>query len=184
VTSTACAHCAQRHFAFDSVARLGCYDGLLRTAVLRIKGGRHHGLALALGRLLAQTRGDELAAWRPDAVLAVPMHWSRRMWRGANSPDTIAQRLAARLGVPLASHVLVRRRRTAPQARLSPPRRRANVRGAFRVRAHRDLPGARLLLVDDIMTTGATVDEAAKTLVRAGAGPVRVVVLARADEPA
>ncbi len=74
----------------------------------------------------------------------------------------------------------MRHRRTAPQAHLSPSKRLANVRGAFRARRHADLPGARLLVADDSMTTGATANEAAKTLVRAGAALVAVAVLARA----
>ena len=109
------------------------------------------------------------------------MHWTRKIWRGTNSPETIAERLARHLDIPLASHLLVRCRRTAPQASLSPSKRLANVRGAFRAARHPDLPGARLLLVDDIMTTGATVNEAAKMLTRAGAAFVAVVVPARAE---
>jgi predicted amidophosphoribosyltransferase len=85
------------------------------------------------------------------------------------------------LQVPLAPHLLQRRRRTAPQASLPATRRVANVRGAFRARAHRDLAGARLLLVDDIMTTGATVNEAAKMLVKAGAAFVAIAVVARSE---
>jgi predicted amidophosphoribosyltransferase len=103
------------------------------------------------------------------------------MWRGGNSPDVVAQRLAAELGVPTRPTLLARRRRTAPQASLPPSRRKGNVRGAFRAARHADLPGARLLLVDDIMTTGATVNEAAKTLSKAGAAAVAVAVLARAE---
>jgi predicted amidophosphoribosyltransferase len=76
---------------------------------------------------------------------------------------------------------LKRRRATERQTHLSPPERRKNVRGAFRAARHRDLAGARVLLVDDIMTTGATAGEAAKMLVEAGAGFVAVAVLARAE---
>jgi predicted amidophosphoribosyltransferase len=136
---------------------------------------------MALGDLLAMTQRGELARWHPDAVVAIPMHWSRRMWRGVHSAEIVAGRLAAHLDVPLASHLLVRRRRTAPQARLAPSRRKANVRGAFGARASRDLARARLLLVDDIMTTGATLNEAAKTLLDAGADAVGAAVVARAE---
>jgi predicted amidophosphoribosyltransferase len=80
----------------------------------------------------------------------------------------------------MAPRLLVRRRPTAPQAELSPPRRKTNVRGAFRAARHPDLPGARLLVVDDIMTTGATANEVAKTLKKAGAASVSIAVLARA----
>jgi ComF family protein len=149
--------------------------------VLRIKRPQERALAISLGHLLAHEKNSDLTAWQVDAVIPVPMHWSRRIWRGANSPETIAERLSRRLAVPLASHLLIRRRRTQPQASLSPTRRMANVRGAFRADKHPDLKGARLLLVDDIMTTGATLNEAAKVLRRAGAAFVGVVVLARAE---
>jgi predicted amidophosphoribosyltransferase len=102
------------------------------------------------------------------------------LWRGVNSPTTIAERLSARLRIPLAAHLLVRRRRTALQASLPPSRRLSNVRGAFQAVVHADLPGSRLLLVDDIMTTGATVNEAAKMLTQAGAEFVGVAIVARA----
>jgi ComF family protein len=176
-----CLRCKDERFSFDRVVRLGGYAGSLRSAVLRIKTAPERALATAMGDLLAVSRSAECAALEPDAVVPIPMHWSRRMWRGVNSPETIAERLGRRLGVPSASHLLVRRRRTAPQASLSPTKRVANVRGAFRVRKHPDLSGARLLLVDDIMTTGATVNEAAKMLCRGGASFVGVVVLARAE---
>jgi ComF family protein len=179
--SGSCPRCRDSRFYFESVVRLGAYDKALRSAVLRVKDHRHRGLAMALGDLLGTCRGAALASWKPDAVLAVPMHWTRRMRRGVNSPQVIAERLAARLGIPVASHLLVRHRRTAPQASLPPGKRRANVRGAFRARPHRDLAGARLLLVDDVMTTGATLNEAARTLSRAGAAWLGVAVLARAD---
>ncbi len=136
---------------------------------------------MALGELLAGMCMPHMAAWKPDAIVPVPMHWSRKLWRGTNSPQTIAERFATRLGIPLAEHLLARRRRTAPQASLSANKRLANVRGAFRAARHADLPGARLLLIDDIMTTGATVNEASKMLSRSGASFIGVVVLARAE---
>ena len=146
-----------------------------------MKDRKDRALALALGDLLLERCRDQLVDWHIDAVVPVPMHWTRRVWRGVNSPTTIAQRIAAHLRVPMTEHLLVRRRRTVPQARLSPRRRRANVRGAFRASVHRDLHGARLLVVDDIMTTGATLNEAAKALTRAGAEFVAVAVVARAS---
>lgn len=160
--------------------RVGSYDGALRLAVLGCKRPWQHPLAFALGQLMAEELGPRLAAARLDAVVPVPMHWSRRMWRGANGPEIVAEQVARKLQLPLAGHLLARRKRTRPQARLTVPRRRANVRGAFRAAAHRDLPGSRLLLIDDIMTSGATLNEAARTLRAAGAEAVMVAVLARA----
>jgi ComF family protein len=138
-------------------------------------------LALAVGEFLAGQFDARWQAARFDAVVPVPMHWSRRVWRGANSPDALCEPISRRLGLPVASHVLARAKRTQAQANLSPARRRTNLRGAFRATQHADLPGARLLLIDDIMTTGATVSEAAKTLKRAGAAFVAVAVVARAE---
>ena len=179
-----CGQCREQRLHFGGVVRLGTYEKTLREAVLRIKRREHRALAMALSELLSNERREQLIEWRLDAVVPVPMHWSRRLWRGVNSPSTIARRLASDLKIPMADHLLARRRRTAPQARLSPRKRMANVRGAFRAATHHELPGSRLLLVDDIMTTGATVNEAAKELVRAGAEFVAVAVVARAANPA
>jgi ComF family protein len=176
-----CPQCHDRRFQFACVARLGTYQGPLRKAVLRIKQPGELALATMLGDLLATTAGARLASIGFDVVVPVPMHWTRLFWRGGNNPDTLAYRLAAQLGLPMRPRLLKRRRRTAPQASLPPSRRRANVRGAFRAPRHADLPGARVLLVDDIMTTGATVNEAARTLRRAGVELVAVAVLARAE---
>ena len=142
---------------------------------------RSRGLALALADLLAERARADLTALAADAIVPVPTHWSRRIRRGTGSAETVAERLAQRLAIPLAGHLLTRRRRTAPQASLSVPQRRANVRRAFRAASHADLPGAQILLVDDIVTTGATADEAAKTLRKAGASFVALAVIARAE---
>ncbi|MEX0641576.1 MAG: double zinc ribbon domain-containing protein [Pirellulales bacterium] len=182
--SQPCPRCRDARLHFDSVWRLGPYQGALRSAVLRTKHSSEGALAAALGELLAETAGGALAALALDVVVPVPMHWTRKMWRGANSPDVVAGRLAGHLGVPSRGDLLRRCRRTAPQASLSPAGRAANVRGAFRAKPHWDLPGARVLLVDDIMTTGATANEAAKTLSKVGAALVVVAVLARAEGPA
>jgi len=176
-----CFRCQDERYYFESVVRLGRYEGSMRRAVLRMKRERHRALAIAAGRLLVETCQAQLDPLKVDAVVPIPTHWSRRVWRGVNGPDGVAEQLASHLRVPLADHLLRRRRRTVPQARLSPTRRLANVRGAFRASAHRDLVGARILLVDDIMTTGATVNEAAKMLVKAGASFVAIAVLARAE---
>ncbi len=177
----ACRQCRGRRFHFDAVIRLGVYEGFRRSAVLRIKRPSQRNLAVSLAKFLATAERECLRAMALDGIVPVPMHWSRRIWRGVNSPQTIAECIARSLGLPLAGHLLTRCRRTAPQASLAPSKRRANVRGAFRVARHSDLPGARLLLVDDIMTTGATVNEAAKELRRAGASFVAVAVVARAE---
>lgn len=176
-----CPRCRGLRLHFARAVCLGPYDGLLRTAVLRMKRPADRPLAVVLGEHLAARVAAEFSTAEIDVVMPVPMHWSRRVWRGANSPEVLAAAIAERLRVPITSQLLVRRRRTIPQATLSPGRRRANVRGAFFVHPHRDLAGARVLLVDDILTTGATLNEAAKTLRKSGSSEVAVSVLARAE---
>jgi len=107
------------------------------------------------------------------------MFWTRRLVRGTNSAEILAEVLAGQLQVPLARGMIVRCRNTLPQARLKPRERFANVRGAFRVRAGYAWDGLRVVLVDDILTTGATASEVAGVLKRAGVARVAVVVLAR-----
>jgi predicted amidophosphoribosyltransferase len=137
-------------------------------------------LSAATGRLYCHGRGDEVGRLRPDVVTAVPMFWTRRLVRGTNSPDILAEWLAWRLRVPLDLEMVVRRRNTPPQAGLRRAQRIANVRGAFRLRAGYYLEGVRVLVVDDVLTTGATAGEVAGVVKQAGAAMVAVAVLARA----
>lgn len=175
-----CLYCRGSRFKFDTVIRLGDYEGALQPAILAAKRSANVALAMHLGRLLARMRSAELASLRVDAVLAVPAFWTRRSKHGHNSPDVLAAEVAHHLRLPLAEHVIVRTRATRPQTELKPPERRSNVRNAFSVRPHPDLPGARLLLVDDVLTTGSTANEATRALLKAGASLVAVAVLARA----
>lgn len=136
---------------------------------------------MALTRLLMEVHRARLTDYRADVVVPMAMHWSRRMVRGVNGPEISAEVVAGELGVPMARRLLVRRRKTRRQFNLSPPQRFRNVRQAFGVSAGYHLDAARVLLVDDILTTGATCSEAARVLRGAGAEEVGVAVLARAE---
>ena len=115
-------------------------------------------------------------------VAPVPMHWVRRLGRGWNHSSGLARRVARRLKLPMDDE-LVRTRNTPPQVGLPASQRAGNVRGAFAVPRPKEVAGANVLLVDDVMTTGATANEAARTLRRAGAERVIVAVVARAEPP-
>jgi ComF family protein len=156
------------------------YDGDLREAVLSTKSAHQEPLAVALVELLWKLRSDELIAQRADVIVPMPMHWIRRLERGANTPEVLAERLARRLALPVCP-MLKRRRHTVPQGSLARSARLTNLRQAFRLRSDYDCRGARVLLVDDVLTTGATCSEAAKVLLREGAENVSVAVLARAE---
>jgi len=133
-----------------------------------------------LGRHLAEALSDGLGAALEgfDAIVPVPLHWRRRLGRGYNQAERIAHPLALRLGLPLLS-VLRRSRSTPPQTSLGKADRLANLRRAFWVPHPRRVSQLRLLLVDDVSTTGATLDAAAAALRRAGASGVTALVAAR-----
>ena len=163
---------------------MGEYDDLLRAAVLRAKRPAGQVLARALARLAIERHGDALRAWAPDLVVPAPMHWLRRAWRGANSPETVAELAAGAVAAADARSGLRRQRFTQPQAKLPERERRANVRGAFRVTRSCNFQDARVLLVDDILTTGATLGEMGRVVRAAGAAAVAALVIARASQPA
>lgn len=176
-----CLYCRTKALQFDGVVPLGDYQSGLRQAILRMKRPAHASLSRALGDLLAERRVSELTALQPEIIVPVPMFWMRRLGRGNNSPEIVARCLGRRLGVSVHRRALVRCRNTPPQSGLAPSRRFQNVRGAFRVRRPDAVCGRRVLLVDDVLTTGATCSEAAKVLKEAGAVAVAVAVVARAQ---
>ena len=182
-----CPWCGERHYRFKRTVAIGRYHGPLRDAVLRLKHPGSEPLAAAIAEGLWRHAGDTLRAERIDLVVPVPMHWLRRIRRGWNSPELIATALARRLSVDAGVKVrdyprlLVRLRNTKPQAGLSQTERATNVHRAFGLRRRYRVEGATVLVVDDVMTTGATCSEAARTLLEAGAKRVVVGVLARAQ---
>lgn len=167
-----CGFCREHPPAFDRLLALWTYRPPLDAVVQALKFRRLD----YLGRHLAQALAEELPLDGFDAVVPIPLHWYRRLTRGYNQAERIARPLAGSLGLPLLP-ALRRIRRTPPQTSLGKAERLANLRRAFRVR--RPVQGLRLLLVDDVATTGATLEAAASVLKRAGAEGVTAVVAAR-----
>jgi ComF family protein len=178
--SDRCLHCRQESFAFESVIRLGPYDGPWREAALRLKHHTGEGLAELLGELWAERCRPQVAAVGAACVVPVPLHWWRRWRRGYNQSAALAHGLAAALGLPCRPRWLRRVRHTPAQHLLPRSARRDNLRGAFRASASARVRGATVLLVDDVMTTGSTAHEAAAALRKKGAARVVVAVLCRA----
>jgi predicted amidophosphoribosyltransferase len=175
-----CYRCSKRKLWFDETVALGAYDGSLRAIVLRMKNAEGDRLSLAMGRLLIELRARRLAELQVDVVAPIPSHWRRRIVHRTNSAAVLAEVVAGHLHVPLAERLVRRSRHTMRQSDLSPTERWTNVRRAFSVRAGYHLNEARVLLADDVLTTGATCSEAARALRRAGAKRVIVAVIARA----
>jgi ComF family protein len=175
-----CYRCRGRRVWFDHTVALGHYGGRLRDLVLQMKEASGDAVSLAMGRLMMERCGQQLAACNVDVIAPIPLHWRRRIAHRTNSSAVLAEVLSAKLSVPRADRLLRRTRSTLRQFDLNPPKRWQNVRRAFAVRAGYHLRDAHVLLVDDILTTGATCSEAAKALRAAGAARVTVAVVARA----
>jgi len=176
-----CSDCRGRKLFFSAARTIGPYRDTLRQAVLKAKHEMHEALATALGMRLAEAVQRAPLAVPPNLVVPVPMHWLKRWWRKTNPAETIALSLAKQLGLPVACQALVCRRILRRQATLTPAQRRENVRGAFRAGRWSSLTGKYVLLVDDVMTTGATAHEASRALLDAGASAVYVATLARSS---
>jgi ComF family protein len=170
-----CGRCQRRPPPLTETRAVFRYASPLDRLLPRLKFHRD----LAAGRACALRMADALAsAPRPDALVPLPLHRARLRERGFDQALELTRPLAKALDLPLLDHALVRVRDTAPQSRLDAPARRRNLRRAFAVPPGITLP-AHVALVDDVMTTGATLHAAADTLVRAGVTRVDAWVCAR-----
>lgn len=179
-TDAGCYRCRGRKLWFDTTIALGHYGGRLRDLVLHMKDYKGDAVSLAMGRLLWTIRGERLTALAADVIVPIPLHWRRRIVHRTNSAGILAEVLASRMHLPSANGLLKRTRSTLRQFDLTPTKRWENVRRAFAVRAGYHLRNAHVVLIDDILTTGATCSEAARALRDAGAGQVSIAVVARA----
>lgn len=160
------------------------YEETARLLIHRLKYTDRLDTARALGTMMARA-GREIAP-ECDLIVPVPLHRTRLWWRRFNQSMELARPVAEAHGLPIATDLLLRVKRTAPQIGLSRNQRGQNLQGAFRVPAdakHR-LRGKRVLLVDDVVTTGATANAASRALLRAGATAVDVLAFARVVQDA
>jgi ComF family protein len=173
-----CALCRAGLRGFDAAYCFGSYDGTLRELIHLYK---YRGI-----ETLSKPLADFLAAALPldqrfDVVTAVPLHWRKQWQRGFNQSELLAREVARRYATPV-MRTLARVRFTQTQAGLSNTGRRSNVAAAFRARrTSRTLTGRRVLLIDDVMTTGSTAAACARTLKQAGAASVVLATVARVD---
>lgn len=165
---------------FDAVYSYGSYEGTLRKLIHVFKYGGVRPLAGIFGRLMAQALPREAGF---DMVVPMPLHWFKQWQRGFNQAELLASEIGRKWNTPV-KRIVRRQRVTAPQAGLTNAKRRANVQGAFRIAGGRRLDGLRILLVDDVVTTGATASACARVLKRAGAAHVCLLALARTDRRA
>jgi ComF family protein len=175
-----CKSCEQAPFQLDGLRACALHSGPLRKAIHQLKYQDLRSLAHPLGKLMAE-RWVELAplGFELDVIVPVPLHSTRQRQRGYNQAALLARELAAHLHRPVVEDNLVRTRATAPQVDLNAQERRANVRGAFYCTGN-DLSGKCVMLIDDVYTTGSTLDSACTALREAGTSSVWAYTLARA----
>ena len=174
-----CLHCRHGRWPARRVNSFGVYEGTLGKAVVLMKqpGSEplSHSLGKEMGRWLDRISGQGAF----DLVVPTPKHWVQRIARAHNSSELLAEQIGLALQTPVGRHVLARIRSTAKQGTLMRHERADNVKGAFKIAYNTKLQGKRILLIDDILTSGATAAEMVSVLLAAGAKHIEVACLAR-----
>jgi len=179
-TAFACANCAHRKLDFEAAVSAYRARGIVRHVMLNFKYGRQIHLRHLIARWLVAALDDErIRDRRFDAIVPVPLHPARRRERGFNQAALLAEWLSAHLSVPLRP-ALERIHYTTTQTAFDRAERMRNLRGAFRLRKKADVRHLRVLLIDDVLTTGSTLSECARILKQSGAQSVYAATAARA----
>ncbi len=178
--SIGCATCYDQTLPFAGVISVGNYEGLLQQLVTQAKNQHDETLTGQLGRLLADEVTRHRLAPEIDLAVTIPSHWLRQLRNGFHAAWLIAQNVQKITGIRQSQRILRSVKPTEKQGTLSRTGRAANVRGAFECRRPESVTDKTVLLVDDVMTSGATLCEATRVLQKAGARKVIVGVLARA----
>ncbi len=175
-----CQDCRIREHYFKRVHALGRYEGVLREAILLLKYERVKTLIPVLGELLLKYCQENLEMSNFDLLLPVPLFRSKKKEREFNQAEAFARIIGKHFSLPVSNGNLLRIRNTRGMSNLNPEERRRNVRDAFLVSKKEEIENKKILLIDDICTTAATVDECSKVLLTAGAKEITVLTLARA----
>ena len=178
--SHTCSECLLEKRYFRKARAFGVYDGSLMEAIHLLKYRKKSALSRPLSTIARETFFQFWDAGGIDLLVSVPLHVKRLRERGFNQAHLLIRRWARQDGIPLDGLTLFRSRWTEPQTTLSRTERRKNIKGAFSLRHPEKIRGRKVLLVDDVYTTGATVNECARVLMKAGAEFVDVLTLARA----
>jgi len=174
-----CLDCHEDAFAFDRARSYGVYDGALAAAIKLLKYEAVTRLGDWFAARLEEVIRREFGAMRFDAVVPVPLHRARQRERGYNQAALIARPLARRLSAKLGQYLLVRKKPRPPRLLLTEHERWESARGAYDTNKGVQVDKQRILLVDDVITTGATLHSCAKALREAGAAAVYAVAVAR-----
>lgn len=172
-----CRECYRQRPPFVLARAAGPYEGPLKQAVHRLKYFGQKSLAPVLAELMLQAIQRQPQMLAAEVVLPVPISPGRLRRRGFNQAELLAREVARGLGLPLLSRVLVKHVETPPQTGLTGVQRRQNLQGSFKVTAPGELKDKKILLLDDVFTTGSTVSVIADLLRQQGAGEIFVITL-------
>jgi ComF family protein len=181
-----CGVCLARNPQYARAHSWACYpreeatEHPLRQVIQKFKYGRKVALGKPLGRLMARGCEEFLLTCKAEIIIPVPLHPRRLRWRGFNQSVLLARQIGRAYNLPLNCFALYRKIDTPPQTQLPEEERRKNMRGAFALSGKTAVRGKCLLLVDDVYTSGATVNECSRVLKQGGAREVSVLTLARA----
>jgi len=178
-TGHLCGDCLGSLHRFDRARATGIYQGLVREVIHRFKYGGQTFLVRPLARMLMGPAEELTRLHRIDKIVPVPLHYRRLRQRGFNQASLLARRLGSLLKIPVDYSSLRRTRWTEPQIGLSRNQRAANVKGAFSLKAMEKVKGKGVLLLDDVLTTGETVNQCVRVLQDGGAREVVVLTVAR-----
>lgn len=173
-----CTQCETTQYFFNQSRAVTLYDGALREYLAELKYRYRPELGEALGELLVEWIKINQVFGKIDLIVPVPIHHQKLMIRGYNQAELLANPLQRHLGIKLKSDIIIRHMLTESQNALHKEDRFANVNGAFQVKEAKEVLKANILLVDDILTTGATASEIARVLLKAGASRINVLTLA------
>jgi len=175
-----CLRCRGRSWAFKRAIAVGPYCGPLQHLVIAMKKLRYEATTMYFGRLLAARLIATGIASEIDWIVPVPSHWWRRLIRKVSTAEVLAEAVGRELSIPWTRHFVRRNRYTPKQGMMRASERKVNVKGAFVAKIPTRWKGARILLVDDVLTSGSTAHEVSRVLLQAGAGEVIVGAIARA----
>jgi ComF family protein len=179
-TDHVCGSCSTSHPTFDAARAALAYEGASRDLIHAFKYRNKTHLRRPLALLTMECLSEFIQSRRPDLIMPVPLHRKKLSSRGFNQAVLLGEILSQRLKIPLDRRNLRRIRWTEPQVNLAAHVRRINVKGAFAIHESGLVTGRRVLLLDDVLTTGSTVEECGRVLKAAGAADVTVITVARA----
>lgn len=172
-----CGACAKHRPYFSMARAVLSYDSFSKHLILAYKHGDHTELTPLLVKFLRQA--DKAIFENIDVIVPVPLHWTRALFRRFNQAALLGQALARATHIPFSARLLKRVRHTPSQGHMNQKQREKNVKNAFTVPRQESVKDRRILVIDDVMTTGATLNECARTLLKAGAKEVKVITLYR-----